>query len=91
MAFGHVIAPRHITDAETYPTHVKIVGPILEEFRSAFHLRTGQSKSDEGEPPGKRDAGTSFLIYETVHEGHHSDGYSKRRLCDCLPLKEFKK
>ncbi len=79
MAFGYVIAQITVTDPDTYPEYVAIVGPIIEKFGGEFLVRGGRAQSFEGTPPGDRNVVIRFPSYATAQAWYHSDEYAQAK------------
>lgn len=79
MPYGYVIAQITVTDADTYPTYVAMVQPIIAKFGGEFIVRGGKSESYEGDPPGERNVVIRFPSYEKAQEWYHSDDYAEAK------------
>ena len=79
MAPGYVIAQINVTDPETYPAYVEMVGPTIEAFGGAFLVRGGRAESYEGTPPGDRNVVIRFPSYEAASAWYHSDVYAEAK------------
>lgn len=79
MADGYVIAQITVTDAETYPSYVAMVQPIIEKFGGEFLVRGGRARSFEGTPSGDRNVVIRFPSYEDAEAWYHSDDYAEAK------------
>ena len=79
MPYGYVIAQITVTDAETYPTYVAMVQPVIAKFGGEFLVRGGRSESYEGTPSGERNVVVRFPSYEKAMEWYHSDDYAEAK------------
>ncbi|WP_170476523.1 DUF1330 domain-containing protein [Ruegeria arenilitoris] len=79
MAPGYVIAQICVTDAETYPSYVAMVQPIIKKFGGEFLVRGGRSESYEGTPPGDRHVVIRFPSYQAAKDWYHSEDYEEAK------------
>jgi uncharacterized protein (DUF1330 family) len=79
MPLGYVFAQITVTDPETYPKYVALVGPTIEFFGGEFLARGGRAQSYEGPPPGTRNVLIRFPSYDAAQNWYHSDQYAQAK------------
>lgn len=79
MPYGYVIAQIEVSDAETYPSYVAMVQPIVEKFGGKFIVRGGRAVSYEGRPPGDRNVVIRFPSFEAAEAWYHSEDYAEAK------------